>query len=844
MERDRLRLVRRLPERLAGLAELALDMRWTWNHEADELWRRLDRELWDKTENAWFVLQNVSSGQLAKFATDPLLVEAVDGALALRRAELARPSWFDQSAAAPRLSCVAYFSMEFGLSEALPLYAGGLGVLAGDMLKAASDLGVPIVGIGLLYQSGYFRQLIDVEGNQRVLRPYNNPMLLPILPTLGEQGEWKQVSVQLPGRALTLRCWEVIVGRVKLYLLDSNDPLNAPADRGITGELYSDVPELRLQQEIVLGIGGARLLEALGLRANVLHLNEGHAAFALLERARAFMDARGLDFQAALTCTRAGNLFTTHTAVADAFDRFAPELMERYFADYARELGLDMHAFLALGRTNEGDAREHFAMPVLALRGAGHINGVSRLHGVISREIFQPLFPRWPSEEIPVTHVTNGVHTPTWDSQAADRVWERFCGKPRWLGELDELQQNVRSADDVELWQLRNGARRGLIDYVRQRAADQFASRSHRPAAVDACARLLDPDVLTIGFARRFASYKRPTLLLHDPARLIRLLENASAPVQLVIAGKAHPSDPTGARLLHDWNAFLSDPRVQRRAIFLEDYDLSVSLRLVQGVDVWLNTPRRPFEACGTSGMKVLVNGGLNLSVKDGWWDELYAPDVGYAIGDSGAVHQHESEAQIDARDAASLYRVLEEEIVPEFYTRDERGIPLRWLRRVRESMAVLTPACSANRMVREYVTAHYAPLAAEHEQRIAADCALGRDIAAARSEIALRWPSLRFGELKVATSESGHTFDAQVYLDSLGPDRLSVEVYAAATGGHAARVIAMERGAQLSGVGLAFTYHATVPADRPASDYTLRIVPRVPHAFVPLELSAICWQR
>ena len=616
--------------------------------------------------------------------------------------------------------------MEFMLCEALPIYSGGLGNVAGDQLKAASDLGVPVVGVGLLYQQGYFRQVIDRNGWQQALFPYNDPGQLPITPLRQPDGEWLRLEILLPGYSVWLRTWQVQVGRSTLYLLDSNDAANFPAHRGITSELYGGGQELRLKQEMLLGIGGWRLLRALNLQPDVCHLNEGHAAFAVLERARDFMQETGQSFEAALAATRAGNLFTTHTAVPAGFDRFSPALVEQYLGDYARSrLGLSLHDLLALGRQNPDDSSEPFNMAYLAIHGSGAVNGVSRLHGCVSRHIFAPLFPRWPEEEVPIGHVTNGVHMPSWDSDAADALWMEYCGKDRWLGTMETIEQNIRGIPDERLWQLRAAGRAALVEFARRRLSRQLASSGATPQMIDKAKHFFDGNALTLGFARRFATYKRPNLLLHDPARLLRLLTDPQRPVQLIIAGKAHPDDAEGQRLIQQWVQFIRQSPARLRVVFLSDYDMLLTEKLVQGVDVWINTPRRPWEASGTSGMKVLVNGGLNLSELDGWWAEAYSPEVGWAIGDG---KEHDSDPAWDAAEADALYNLLEHAVIPEFYARDANGIPTAWVARMRESMARLAPRFSANRTVREYTENYYLPAAAAYRRRTADRGALGRE--------------------------------------------------------------------------------------------------------------------
>ncbi|HEX9879950.1 MAG TPA: alpha-glucan family phosphorylase, partial [Candidatus Binatia bacterium] len=657
-----------------GLVELALDLRWSWHHAADEVWGKLEPELWQLTHNPWVVLQAVSRTRLKELLADAAFKKRVETLVRDKRDSLERRAWFQQAYPDRPLGCIAYFSMEFMLSEALPIYSGGLGNVAGDQLKAASDLGVPVVGVGLLYQQGYFRQVLDADGTQRALYPYNDPGQLPVTPVREPSGEWARLELAFPGYKLWLRAWHARIGRVKLFLLDSNDPANVPAHRGITSELYGGGPELRLTQELVLGIGGWRLLSRLGIQPEVCHLNEGHAALAVLERARSFMDDSGKPFPVALTVTRAGNLFTTHTPVAAGFDRFSPVLIEHYLGDYARDaLQIQVSNLLALGRANPQDGNEPFNMAYLAARGSGAINGVSRLHGDVSRRIFQTLFPRWPEAEVPVGHVTNGVHAPSWDSAAADEVWTSACGQDRWRGTMETVAEDIRCVSDSSLWELRAKSRRALISYARERFMHELIASGAAMADVDDVEHIFDPNALTIGFARRFATYKRPNLLLHDPQRLLRLLNDPHRPVQLIIAGKAHPQDPAGQAMVQAWVRFIRRPEGRRHAVFIGDYDMLLAEQLVQGVDLWINTPRRPWEASGTSGMKVLVNGGLNLSELDGWWAEAYTPEVGWALGD-GRVH--DDDPAWDAAEAGALYDLLEREVIPAFYNRDANGIP------------------------------------------------------------------------------------------------------------------------------------------------------------------------
>ena len=826
-----------------SLIELAMDLVWSWNHGADKVWQQLDPSLWNLTHNPWVVLQTVSRDKLKNLLADPVFRKFVDDLVKRQREEAAKPRWFQETYSKTPLTSVAYFSMEYMLCEALPIYSGGLGNVAGDQFKAASDLGVPVTAIGLLYQQGYFRQMIDRNGAQQVLYPYNDPLQLPITPVRRANGEWLRIEIALPGWSVWLRVWQVQLGRLKLYLMDSNDAANFPAHRGITNELYGGGPDLRMKQEIVLGIGGWRLLKELGIKPEVCHLNEGHAAFAVLERARDFMEESGQSFEVSLAATRAGNLFTTHTAVPVGFDLFSPDLINQYLGKkYIEEkLKISLHDFLAFGRKDPNDVNEPFNMAYLAIRGSGGVNGVSRLHGKVSREMFEPLFPHWPEAEVPVGYVTNGVHTPTWDSITADEFWTDFCGECRWQGTTEELQYKIRDVPDAVFWKMRNISRKYLIDYTRERLMLTLASAGRPQEEVESVKLLFDPHILTLGFARRFATYKRPNMLLQDPARLLRILTNPERPVQLILAGKAHPADKPGQAMIQQWLQFIrGNPDARAHIVFLPDYDMLLTGHLVGGVDVWMNTPRRPWEACGTSGMKVLVNGGLNLSELDGWWAEAYTPEVGWAIGDG---KEHGNDPQRDAVEANDLYDLLEKEVVPEFYNRNSDGIPVSWIAKIRESMARLTPQYSANRAVRQYTEEHYIPSAAEYGRRSANNGAVAKEIVAWEHTIKEKWNKIRFQEVKVETKEDRHECQVQVYLDDLDPKMIKIELYAEGLEGKGSVVQELKILRQLPGDVCTYEYQGFVPDNRPAAHYTARVIPYFPGVSVPLEESEILWQ-
>lgn len=831
-----------LPTDIEGvdtLAELALDLRWSWNHAMDEIWYQLDPDLWMATHNPWVVLQNVSRQQLHKQMANPIFRNKVEGLMALKKKSTEKQAWFQKAHPEAPLTCIAYFSMEFMLSEALPIYVGGLGNVAGDQLKSASDLGVPVVAVGLLYQQGYFRQVLDRYGTQQALFPYNDPGQLPISPLRLPNGEWLRLAIDLAGHTVWLRTWQVQVGRTILYLMDSNDPVNDPIHREITSAVYEGGSDLRIQQEIILGIGGCSLLKALHIVPEVFHMNEGHSAFLVLERARNFMGETGTTFGEALAVTRAGNVFTTHTAVGAGFDHFDPSLMWQFFGTYAKnDLGIDFNELLALGRADPNNTSEGFNMAFLAIRGSGAVNGVSRLHGEVSRRLFQDLFPRWPTHEVPVGSVTNGVHMPSWDSEFADEIWTEACGKERWRGNLETLEGAISGVTDMQLWQLRKASRTKMLDYIRHRLEKQPRATKN-PSEMGAITNIsFDADTLTLGFARRFVPYKRPNLLLHDPDRFIRILTDPQRPVQLVIAGKAPPFDESGKALIRQWVQFIHDHNLHRHVIYLSDLDMLMMEHLVQGADVWLNTPRHPWEASGTSGMKVLVNGGINVSELDGWWAEAYTPEVGWALGDS---RYHGEDQHWDAVEADMLYRILEQEVVPAFYDRGQDGIPGQWTAKMRNSMATLTPRFSANRTVREYTTEYYLPAAANYLKRAAGGGSVGKRIVGIKNDLKNKWDGIRFGEITIDYVEGGFQYNLSIFLNEIDPGTLLVQLFANSLNGNMAENIRMGVDAvQKDG---AHRFHVHINTARPPSDYTVRIVPHYEDIPVPLENNLIRWQ-
>lgn len=822
------------------LRRLAFDQSIRWTSQNDDLWQLIDNDLWQLTRNPSLILSTVPEQRLEALLQRAECHRLVEGIVEAQQARLERPTWFASQHYGETLARVAYFSMEYMLSEALPIYSGGLGNVAGDQLKAAGDLGVPVTAVGMLWQHGYFRQSIGPDGHQQALYPVNDTRQMPIEPLLDADGAPLRLAVQLPGLQIWLRGWQATVGLNRLLLLDTNDPANPPIARLIASELYGGDNEMRLRQELVLGIGGWRLLEAAGLRPDVLHLNDGHAAFAVLERARSHMARERVSFSVALNATRAGNLFTTHTPVEAGFDRFPPELVSKYLERYAEyELGISLQALLAMGRKQPQDPHEPFNMAYLATRGAGAVNAVSQLHGRTSRYIFRELYPRWPVESVPVGHVTNGIHLPTWVSPDAEAHWYELHGDEipwRGTGEssVDELLAQV---DDRWLWQIRQHARNELLGFVRSHLARSLAVHGASPAEIEVAGSRLHPERLTLGFARRFASYKRPNLLLQDPERLAAILTHPAYPVQLLVAGKAHPADRAGQALLSEWQRFAARADIAGRVVFLEDYDMRIARHMVQGVDVWLNTPRRPWEASGTSGMKVLANGGLNLSQLDGWWAEAYAADLGWAVGD-GLEHEPEH----DAADAEQLYRLLEEQVVPCFYRRDEQHIPTAWVKRMRRSMSELVERFSADRTVREYTERYYLPLASAYRQRCADGSALAIHTSRRITSLRSYWHELAFEQIEWQAEGDTYRIGARLHLGRIEPEQIAVQLLAESRGNEPATVHTLKlqhhEGAYAS-------FRTELSTRRPVADYTARVVPSPELGLaVPLELPLILWQR
>ncbi|MEV5652245.1 alpha-glucan family phosphorylase [Nocardia sp. NPDC052254] len=855
-----------LPQRLAALGELAANLRWSWHGPTQDVFARLDPELWVRVgRDPVRMLGEVAADRLDEWAGDSDYVVTVDAAAADLQDYLSRPRWFGEHAAAsgtPVLGGIAYFSMEFGVTEVLPNYSGGLGILAGDHLKAASDLGLPLIGVGLLYRSGYFRQSLTADGWQAERYPDLDPQGLP-LRLLTQAGAPVLVHVPMPeGRVLRAQVWIAQVGRIPLLLLDSDIADNDPELRAVTDRLYGGDQDHRIKQEILAGIGGVRAVRAYtrarGLPdPDVWHMNEGHAGFLGIERIREYMSG-GMDFDSALTAVRAATVFTTHTPVPAGIDRFAAALVRRYFGgthgDRESPLlpGISVDRILALGREADPSV---FNMAHLGLRLAQRANGVSKLHGEVSRAMFAPLWPGFDVAEVPIGSVTNGVHAPTWSARewidAAARATgpaeaarvttdgpgsaamdtARDVAGPELVAEARGWEQ-LREADLDELWSIRTTLRAELVAEVRRRVRESWLERGAAPAELGWVEQVFDPDVLTVGFARRVPTYKRLTLMLRDPDRLRALLLDPVRPVQLVVAGKSHPADDGGKALIQQVVRFADDPAVRHRIVFLPDYDMSMARYLYWGCDVWLNNPLRPLEACGTSGMKAALNGGLNLSIRDGWWDEMYDGDNGWAIPTADGVRD---EHRRDDLEAAALYEMLERSVLPRFYERDDPGLPTRWLEMVRHTLRTLGPKVLASRMVRDYTTGYYFPAAASYAAVAASDFAGARELAEFRRRADAAWP-----QVKVVQVDSSGLSDipvigaelslrARIDLAGLSPAEVEVQAVLGRVSSDDELidtvVVEMAHTATDSGTEL---YTVTTPVPRSgAVGYTVRILPR-----------------
>jgi starch phosphorylase len=852
-----------LPEPLKDLEIIAKNMFWSWNSEFVEIFTRIDSNLWSSCgHNPVKLLGSVSQAKLDALAENQGFLGQLQRAGEKLRAYLERPTWYESVCSKCSEPVIAYFSAEFGVHECLPIYAGGLGILAGDHLKSASDLGVPLVGVGLLYQKGYFRPYLNIDGGQQEIYVENDFYNMPIELVRKESGRPLTISVEYPGRCVIAQIWRVSIGRVKLFLLDTNVHANAPIDRMITSSLYGGDRELRIRQEMMLGIGGFKALSAMGITPAVCHMNEGHAAFMALERIRELRSEQSMTFDEAVEAARAGNVFTIHTPVKAGLDEFRVELMDKYFGSYFPKLGINRKRFLALGRILPDDDSEPFKMPVLALRLSSCTNGVSKLHGRISRGIWGSLWPGVPHDEIPIISITNGIHIKNWVSDEIDSLYEKYLG-PSWADEAMQkpLWEAMDQIPDEELWRIHQRCKEQLIVFARNRLKAQMQRRGTYHTELNHAEEVLDPEALTIGFARRFASYKRGQLLLKDPQRLAKLLTDKDRPMQVIFAGKAHPRDTEGKDIIRQIVHFASQQGIRRRIVFLEDYDIDIARVMVRGVDVWLNNPRRPMEASGTSGMKAAVNGVLNMSTSDGWWCEGYTRGGGWVIG-AGEIYE-DSDYQ-DVVESQAIYDMLENEVIPLFYTRSADNLPRAWIRRVKNSVKWIAPRFNTHRMVAEYTRRFYNLAASKWRFLTAEACARARAFSSWKSNVREAWTEFavkdvimevhngdgnkqlnpKQPELKVGSQLSVR---ALVKLGKAKPDDVSVELYYGPVDtwenirdGSAVRM-AYERAAEQ---GNEHWFVGSMPCRKTGQHgVAVRVLPRHPDLVNPYEMGLILWE-
>jgi starch phosphorylase len=771
-----------LPERLQALQKLAYNMWWCWNHEAVSLFRRIDDDRFDEVENSPVkLLGAIDQARLEQLQHDEGFLAHMDRVEEALTSYMTGTTWYQETYGEESACRIAYFSAEFGIHESIPIYSGGLGLLAGDHLKAASDLGLPLVGVGLMYREGYFRQYLNVDGWQQERYPENDFFNLPLIPETHHDGTPLLISIPFPGREVWARIWRIQVGRVPLYLLDTNISRNGPEDRNITAQLYGGDNDMRVRQEMVLGIGGIRALRSLGKAPTVCHMNEGHSAFLGLERIRVLMEEHNVDFATAREAVVGGNCFTTHTPVPAGNDVFPAQLVEHYLSSYLPQLRIDRNELMSLGRQNPHDPHEPFCMTVLAIRLANVVNGVSRLHGQVSRRMWRKIWPELPEVEIPITSITNGVHTRSWLAPEMAQLYDRYLGIQWEARPTDHsIWKRVDHIPDAELWRTHERRRERLVAFARTRLKAQLKRRGAPPAEIARADEVLDPEALTIGFARRFATYKRGTLILRNLDRLAALINHKDRPVQLLFAGKAHPRDHGGKELIAEILHISRRPEFHRRIVFLEDYDINVARYLVQGVDVWLNNPRRPQEASGTSGMKVCCNGAINLSVLDGWWVEGYAQDNGWAIGAGEEYTDLHYQDEVESR---AIYDLLEQEIVPLFYTRSSDGLPRGWIKVMKRSLSTICPLFNTNRMVQEYMEKCYWPSAGRFAALIADSLKEAAGLAGWRRAVVRGWPQVRVEAVEADGADPMHVGSelkvrARVNLGPFSPDDVEVQLF------------------------------------------------------------------
>jgi len=837
-----------LPATLEPLREVSFNLWWTWEPSARRLFRHLDPELWNRTNhNPVRMLQLSRQSRLEEVSQDKAFLRELKEVHDAFRNYLARKDTYGKTGAGSAIkNPVAYFSAEFGFHESIPNYSGGLGILAGDHCKSASDLDLNFVAIGLLYRHGYFKQQIDKEGVQEAVNLNQNFHDLPIREV--RRGDANLlISVRILDREVFAKIWQLQVGRVNLYLLDTETPENSAEDRLITAELYGGDLEMRMRQEIMLGIGGVKALSALGIEADVFHMNEGHSAFLALERIRLNVVEKKLDFYSALQVVAAANVFTTHTPVPAGNDSFPREMMRKYFGQFAKELNIPFDELFSFGQTRVNPS-DPFSMTILALRLSRHANGVSKLHGEVTRSLWKDVWTGVPVHEVPITSITNGVHTKTWMAPEFSALYSRYLHN--WEEHLTEADfwRGVIDIPDAQLWETHQKLKFRLVEFVRERVRMRRERVGESPEAIRRVNQILDPEILTIGFARRFATYKRGALLFGNKERLHRLLNDTTRPVQFIFAGKAHPRDEAGKALIQEVYKFSRQAGLENHLVFLEDYDSYIARRLVQGVDLWLNHPLRPLEASGTSGMKLAPNGGLNLSVLDGWWREGYNGNNGWAIGpeiDNGTI---EFQNEVDA---GSLYQLLENQIIPLYYAKPDGKLPLAWLQLMRESIRSVTPVFNTHRMVKEYTERLYIPAAKSHEDFSRDNCSAATHLSQWKSKMRKDWPQVRIQDVQIGNTDRQNIpvgeslqLSARVLLGAVDPKHVRVEAYhgESENGGIKNPAVTILAQSSQNGDG-SYIYQGLVPASESgAYGFSVRVVPTNPHLMQEHELRLITW--
>ncbi|MBD2439551.1 alpha-glucan family phosphorylase [Nostoc sp. FACHB-110] len=840
-----------LPQRLEPLRRLAYNLHWDWNVETKDLFRRLDPDLWESSRhNPVLMLGTISQARLSEVVEDDGFLAQMDRAARQLNDYLQERTWYHKQRSQKPKECFAYFSAEFGLVDCLPIYSGGLGVLAGDHLKSASDLGLPLVGVGLLYQQGYFAQYLNADGWQQERYPINDFHNMPVHLERNPDGSELRIAVEYPGRKVYARVWRVQVGVVPLYMLDTNVEPNNPYDHDITDQLYGGDIDMRIHQEIMLGIGGVQMLKALGYDVTAYHMNEGHAAFSALERIRNLIQEKGLSYDEAKQVVMSSNIFTTHTPVPAGIDLFPPDKMLYYLGYYADIFGLPKEQFLGLGRENTGDLSGPFSMAVLALKMASFSNGVAQLHGVVSRQMFQGLWQKVPVQEVPITAITNGVHARSCVAKSTQELYDRYLG-PNWssVPSDNQLWERMDAIPDEELWRNHERCRLDMVLFVREHLVKHLRDRGASSSDIAQAQEVLDPNVLTIGFARRFATYKRATLWMRDLKRIQRiLLGDKHRKVQFVIAGKAHPKDIPGKELIREINHFIREHHLEKQVVFVPNYDIHISRLMVAGCDIWLNTPRRPREASGTSGMKAAMNGLPNLSVLDGWWDEADYVRTGWAIGHGENYDDPNYQDEIEAN---ALYDLLEKEVVPLFYDhRDEDGLPRRWVAKMKDAIRLNCPFFNTARMVRDYAQRAYFPASDRYHTLIADNYAPAKELAAWKENLSEHWFNIKIKDIDISASaeiEVNQTVavKAKVDLATLNNNDVQVELYQGAIDANGDIVNAVPVVMEYQGQddqGLSIYTADIIYTTSGLQGLSLRVLPQHPHLSSPYEPRLIAW--